>query len=208
MAPAPRPTVEQLVDDGVELLSDYLAAPRTDLLRQLASVVVDLRSRFSLDDGRPDWGGRSPDYRSYIADLYTRAGVPKDKLDTIQAAMRYHVGNLIRERAPKDELLAVGLTTTAPRDRNAATRDALHAISAAAGGRTPSSDVDRLAVYAQALLDFIDDVAVRRLEAERAAVSRMALERVQTRSAELLAALSTSPDPGQRGKGPRGLSAV
>lgn len=196
------PHLAQLVGEGVSLLRQYLKAPRTELLRQLAPVIVELRSRSTLEDGRPDWGGRSPAYRDVMTEIYRRAGVPKERLDTIQAAMRYHIGNLIRERASREELLAVGLTTTAPRDRNAETREALRALSAAAGGKTPRHDVSRLAVYSQALLEFIDDAAVARLDDAHAGVARIALERVQSRSAELLALLAAlTHQPPRRGRG-------
>lgn len=208
-----RQSLPQLVDRGVALLREYLETPRTDLLRQLAPIIVELRARSALDDGRPDWGGRSPGYRERMADLYRRAGVPKERLDTIQAAMRYHIGNLIRERASREELLAVGLTTTAPRDRNAETREALRALSAASGGKTPRHDVSRLTVYAQALLEYVEDAAVSLLDSEHAAVTRMSLERIQARAGDLREMLPRRSDAdeqrgGSNGTGGAGLRSV
>lgn len=195
--PPPPASPERLVDDGVALLKDYLADPRTSVLRRLAEVIVDLRSRFTLNDGRTDWSGRSRAYRAAIGDLYLRSGVSKKDLDNLQAALRYHVGNLLRERASKEELLAVGMTSTSPKDRNAATREAIAALSQSAGGRPPRTDIDRLSVYAQALLTIIDETAIEELEDERAEVSRRALESVSVRAEELLAVLE------RRGRGKR-----
>jgi len=206
----PRKSLEKLVEEGAALLKDYVADPRTSVLRRLAPVIVELRSRFTLEDGRPDWSGRSPAYRAQMSDLYERVGLPKDQRDTVQAAMRYHIGNLIRERAPKDELLSVGLTATAPRQRSTATREARAAMTAAAGGTTPRHEVDRLAVYAQALLEFLDDAAIARLEPERSRVTQLALERVRARAEELLA-LFTDADaapPKRRRRGAGALTAV
>lgn len=194
-------SVDELVEEGARLLADYVRDPRTSLLRKLAPVIVELRSRYTLEDGRPDWGGRSPEYRAQMASLYNRAGVPKDQLDTVQAAMRYHIGNLLRERASSDELLSVGLTATAPRQRNSASREAVAALAAAAGGKTPRADVDRLAVYAQAILDFLDEAAINRLPADRSRVAQMALERVRERAEELLSILaSVTPSTARRGR--------
>src|SRR4051794_5299906 len=103
-------TPAQLVDEGVKVLRRYLTDHRTDHLKQLAEIVIQLRSAHTLEDGRTDWSGRSPAYRQSMADIYTRARVPPEKLDTVQAALRYHVGNLLRDRAKDEELGAVGLS--------------------------------------------------------------------------------------------------
>ena len=50
-----------------------------------------------------------------MGQIYEGAQMPRERQDTFQAALRYHVGNLLRERADESELAAVGLTTTSPR---------------------------------------------------------------------------------------------
>lgn len=188
-------TPADLVNEGVEILTEYLADHRTDDLRRLAPIIVDLRGAFRLGDGRADWSGRSPEYRQAMADLYTRARVPEDQLDTVQAALRYHVGNLIRERASAEELEAVGMTPTSPKERLANQRGALAAQREVAA---PRQDVPRLAAFAQALIDYIDEDAIPDLPTERAVASRLALEAVQSRSAQLLVRLADA-----RGTAPR-----
>lgn len=180
-------THKKLVDEGVALLSRYLADPHTEDLKNLADVIVRLRGLHHLEDGRTDWGGRSPAYRQSMADLYTRARVPSDKLDTIQAAIRYHVGNLLRERAQGRELEAVGLSPVAPRQRLATARQAIQAQRKLAA---PRQDVVRLAAYAQALVEHIDADAIPGLAPERAVAARIALEAVQSRAAQLLVRLA------------------
>lgn len=191
----PSNAASEHVDKAVAILTEYLRAPRTALLRQLAEVVVEMRARATLGDGAPDWGGRSHEYRAQMSEVYERAGVPRENLDTIQAALRYHTGNLIRERASKEELLQVGLTTVSPRDRNAANREVMRAMTDAVGGRTPRQDVDRLAVYAQAILEFIDEVAVPKLEGDRRSVAERALRAVDQRASELLGLFSPPDTP-------------
>jgi hypothetical protein len=179
--------VEDLADQAIRVLREYLSDHKTDRLKELAPLIVDLRGSFHLDDGRPDWSGRSPGYRQVVADIYTKARVPEDKLDTVQAALRYHVGNLLRERTPPDELAAVGLKARSPKERLANHRQALAAQRELAA---PRGDAARLAAYAQALTEFIDEDAIPDLPPERAVATRIALEAVQSRSAQLLVRLA------------------
>lgn len=96
---------------------------RTDVLRELAKVVVHTRSKFQDETGLPDWAGRTWDYRVFIGEMYSEAGVPVDSQDGVQAALRYHVGNLLREIAPPGELEQLGLKALPPRARGKATDD-------------------------------------------------------------------------------------
>lgn len=189
--------VLSLAERAVKILRAYLADHRTDRLRDLAEIVVELRGAHHLDDGRPDWGGRSAAYRQTMADVYARARVPEERLDTVQAALRYHVGNLLRERASADELEAVGLSPVAPKTRLANERAALAAQRALSA---PPQDVARLTAYALALLRFVDPSKIPDLPPERAVASRLALEAAQERAQELLA---TFPKQQTRGGGGR-----
>ena len=135
-----------------------------------------------------------------MTDLYSRAQVPPEKADTIQAAIRYHVGNLLRERTKGEELAAVGLSPIAPRTRLATRRKVLQAQAANAA---PRQDVARLAVMAQALLEHIDPDAVPTLPGERAVAARLALEAVDRRVEHLLRLFAPA-----RGRGRASLGAV
>jgi len=183
-------TTKALADQATEILRAYLRDHRTDRLRDLAKIVVELRGSHTLEDGRADWSGRSPVYRQTMADIYARAKVPADNLDTVQAALRYHVGNLLRESASGDDLEAVGLSKIAPRQRLATRRQAVQAQAAAAA---PRQDIARLTAYAQALLDFVDPSAIPGLAPERAVAARLALEAVRERAEELLGLLGQRP---------------
>lgn len=191
-------THRQLVDNGVEVLRRYMADPHTYDLKALAEIIVQLRGLHHLEDGRTDWAGRSPAYRQSMADLYTRARVPADRLDTVQAAIRYHVGNLLRERAQGGELEAVGLSPVAPRTRLSTARKAIQAQRRVSA---PRQDVVRLATYAQALVEHIDADAIPGLAPERAVASRIALEAVQGRAAQLLVRLADAAPQSSHGGG-------
>jgi hypothetical protein len=106
-----------IIERSIRLLKDYRRDRYTSQLKQLAELIVELRSRHTLRDGRTDWSGRSPAYRQDIGWIYRSAGIPEVELDTTEAAIRYHVGNLLRARAAGTELAAVGLKQTSPKER-------------------------------------------------------------------------------------------
>lgn len=81
--------------------------------RAAAEAIVTLRQQFE-HDGLPDWTGRSPGYRDCIERLYRQAEVPKDSDGGLQANLRYHVGNVLRQVAPPEELAALGLSVDGP----------------------------------------------------------------------------------------------
>src|SRR4051812_41816767 len=85
--------IDVLVVEGANLVRNYAQTEttKTILLRELARVVVDLRSLFSTEDGRADWAGRSYNYRETVARIYAEAGVPADSVETMQSALRYHI---------------------------------------------------------------------------------------------------------------------
>lgn len=87
-----------------------------DLMRQLAREIVALRRLFHYD-GRPDWAGRSQDYRDTIYRAYRDAKIPSDSTESLQANLRYHVGNVVREVAPAEDLAALGMNPQGPRGR-------------------------------------------------------------------------------------------
>lgn len=118
-------TGQPLLGRCVELLKTYMETKRTDQLKELALLLVALRGSHSLNDGRTDWSGRSQEYRADMRYIYREAGVLGDELDTVQAAIRYHVGNLLRTRASRADLEAVGLSAIAPKERLAAARRAV-----------------------------------------------------------------------------------
>ena len=100
----------------VEGMEQATVERTSEVMRELARQVVELRSRFVWQD-LPDWGGRSMDYRNAIYRAYRDAGVPSDSVAGLQANLRYHVGNVVRDIAPPEELEAIGLDPEGPRAR-------------------------------------------------------------------------------------------
>lgn len=180
------PAVDDLVREATRIVREYEKHHRTALLEELAPVIAELRSRCRLKDGRPDWSGRSHEYRQHMSAIFAKAGVSVDDRDRLQTALRYHVSSIIRDRATKDELISAGLDPVKPKERLRGTREALQAMKKKSAQR---HEVAKLTTYAQALLDYVDDRAVARLDQDHAEISRLALEASRGRVEELLARL-------------------
>jgi hypothetical protein len=104
----------------VRVLKKLMAADRDDrepYYRAAADRIVALRETFRRPDGLPDWSGGTSAYRAMIQSAYREAGVPPDSEDTVLAALRYHVNNVLREVAPAEQLEAVGLDRASTRQK-------------------------------------------------------------------------------------------
>jgi hypothetical protein len=116
---------DRLVEMGSALVAEAveLDDQKTQVLIRLAKVIVQLRSRFKTTKGDVDWAGRSQEYRDTAARIYSEAGVPPDSASNIQAAVRYHVGNVLRDVAPAEAIEAAGLQPASPRQQRRKSRN-------------------------------------------------------------------------------------
>ncbi|MEU7039828.1 hypothetical protein AB0A77_02065 [Streptomyces varsoviensis] len=140
-----------LTTRGAAYLQEYVRTERrsTLLMKNLAVVVIEMRRRFTTEDGLPDMRGRSYPYRERIAEVYLRAGVPEDSEDRIRANLRYHIGNLLREELTPQELEDYGLLPAAPRDRKRAKDAERDALVAAARAELTAGEADKAVVAAR-----------------------------------------------------------
>lgn len=99
----------------VRALRALMAVDREDrepLYRTAAAAIVDYRQQYP-----NNWDGSDRAYKLEMARAYREAGVPSDSEDTVQAALRYHIGNRVREVAPQADLDALGLDLRGPNVR-------------------------------------------------------------------------------------------
>lgn len=124
-------TEEELVGAGAALIRSWhkIEESKTAVLKDLARVIVHLRSRFRTVDGDVDWAGHSWEYRQAAARMYDLADVPPDSVAGVQASIRYHIGNVLREAVQVKELKAVGLLPTSPRERLRVLRERTQALA-------------------------------------------------------------------------------
>lgn len=91
---------------------------RSRALRVAATLLVAMRAHYTdPETGDPDWTGRSYEYRRAVQELYSAAGLPSSGQSSTKSAIRYHIGNALRERLDKESLDEAGLLPEAPRDR-------------------------------------------------------------------------------------------
>lgn len=117
-----KPRVTAAASKALDALAAAVADPGTGQNRAAADAIVALRRQFT-HEGRPDWAGRSPEYRDAIERIYRQAQVPSDSEGPMQANLRYHVGNAIRRVAAPEDLEALGLVPAGPLARVRASRE-------------------------------------------------------------------------------------
>ena len=98
---------------------------RTMLLKKFALGLVRIRQELN------DPAGTSQAYRDAAARIYAAATIPPDSESSLQASIRYHIGNVLRDEFKPEELKAVGLSTQTPLERARAARTA--------GGTAPTT---------------------------------------------------------------------
>lgn len=126
-----RNDIAEIRRDAVRLLKKYLRAEEgetTPLLRQIAEVLVEARGTFTRDDGSPDWKGRTYPYRAWVREVFSDAGVPREDQATVQSAIRYHVGAVLRDHLSPEDLEDYGLIEKTPRERSADRRQSRSAL--------------------------------------------------------------------------------
>lgn len=167
---------------------------RTETLRQVAELSVDLREHFLTPQGEPDWAARTWEYRNFITDRYTDAGYSKDEARNTQAAVRYHVSKYVREKLTPDQVADLGLRSESSVDRSREQRDARrallnaarHSVAAPAGKETPeSADVLRALAGALLVLQHVDPAALAEMNELDRVQARAVLSRLVTRAEQL-----------------------
>jgi hypothetical protein len=86
-------------------------------MRDAAGALIDLRTTFTDRYGNLDLQGNSFAYREAVREVMSRAGVPDSDRPRLMQAIRYHLGNILRERYTAEELAEHGLLATTPVER-------------------------------------------------------------------------------------------
>lgn len=84
---------------------------RTEALKAFGKDVCTLRRLYQ------DPAGASAEYKSAMERIYASVDIPADSASSIQASIRYHIGNALREEFTAEELQAVGLSEKTPLER-------------------------------------------------------------------------------------------
>lgn len=158
---------------------------RTDLLRGVARNFVDARAHFFNRDGEPDWTGRTHAYRAWVREVMSRAHVPGDEVTTLQAAIRYHSGNVLRERLGDEVIADLGLRKESPRERSVEKRERTSetlGIFGAGGEIASLAEINLLCTLAGRALARVNTAGLSRSERQKA---REALSELAERASAL-----------------------
>lgn len=155
-----------LQDTAVKALRRYLNDGGTDDLRKVAVCLVDSREHFITTEGEPDWKGNSNAYRQWSRATYDRAGVPRDRLSSVQAAVRYHVSIVIREKLDPDTLSDLGLLDQSSRQRSAQRHATTYDLAGLFGQGGRIVDIEQIAAAVKAMT-----TTLRRIDIVTAAAS-------------------------------------
>jgi hypothetical protein len=119
-------TLADIQKAAIESIHESLSAAdteRTELLRDTARLFIDARAHFFTREGEPDWKGRTYAYRTWVREIMSAAHVPGEEITSLQAAIRYHSGNLLRDRLGDDAIADLGLRKESPRERSVEKRE-------------------------------------------------------------------------------------
>jgi hypothetical protein len=148
---------------------------RTPHLRDVAEAYIDAREHFYTKDGEPDWAGRSYAYRQWIRETVTLAHLPHDGKQSIQAAVRYHLGNILRDRLDADTLESIGLRKDSPRERSVEKRAGVNALLRLVSGGAPLDNLNDVLDAAKAIHSALTRITPSDLPDSDAADAKAAL---------------------------------
>lgn len=185
-------TLEHLTEAqraAVRALRRYLIDGKTEDLREVAENFVDAREHFFNKDGSPDWLGRTYAYRRWVRETTTMSNVPASELSTVQAAIRYHAGNVLREKLTADQIDDLGLKPESPRERSVVKRAAQSEILSVFGSGGPeitnTDEILNVAEMIQHALDRVSGEALSLMGAEGRRKARRALRAIADRADDL-----------------------
>jgi hypothetical protein len=146
-------------------------AERTLALKQAAEQYLTARERLT------DWTGRSREYRNWVSDVYLQSGLSTDERTPMQKRLAHHVGQLLHEKLPPEQLEDLGLRNVSYNERrNARREEKEHRIVRLFDPKQPQRDVDLLVqLLEQVTPDLTDEQRIRVAQAVLLGSRRLAV---------------------------------
>ena len=144
----------------------------TAAMHDAADALVDMRMIYTNREGQPDLAGSSFEYRQAVSEGLAAAGVSASQRSKVMAALRYHVGNRVRDRFTPEELSEYGLNAHSPHDRQRAEREMLsRIIRTATSPRAEVTDLEEAVKTLAMAAQMLENVKLGRLtKADRKAI--------------------------------------
>jgi len=157
---------------------------KTPHLRAVGERFVELREHCLTEHGEPDWRGQTWEYKQAVQEVFGLANVPPDEHESLAAAIRYHVGNILRDRLDESEITGIGLRAISPRARSSERR-ARQAKVAATVRDSARLDAIRLLASSLAQLKQVEPDSIRRSALREQHEATKLLDRIERELAEL-----------------------
>lgn len=184
-------SLSTITDDATAAISAALTEPdtqRTENLKAAAHSLVDGREHFFTREGEPDWLGRTYAYRTWVREIMSKAHVPADEVTNLQAAIRYHTGNVLRDRLEDDVIASLGLKKQSPRERSVEQRErAAETLNFFTGGPAIDSaeDIQAVCKLIETALRRVNAKTIKTMPAKSRRETKAALLRVAEYAEEL-----------------------
>jgi hypothetical protein len=162
----------------------------THSVKAAADGLIELRKMFTDRHGNIDMLGNSYSYRQAVAEIMTMAGVRQQERPKIMATIRYHVGNLLREKFTEAELAAFGLMATSPLERAKKDRkDRSRVLRSATNQEGMMTDPDEIVTALKSAVNLLNNVDFEAFTDLDAAMANVLLDHLAKRTAELRSSL-------------------
>lgn len=179
------PDIQKTATEAIHASLTASDAVRTELLREAAKLFIDAREHFYTKEGEPDWLGRTHAYRLWVREIMSGAHVPGEDITSLQAAIRYHSGNMLRDRLDDSALSDLGLKKSSPRERSVEKRERTSGTLNLFGGGAEISDPEdivRACALIEAALKRVNAATIAKLPAKARREVRAALQSVAERA--------------------------
>jgi hypothetical protein len=186
--PASLPEIQKAAISAINRSLSATDNTRTELLREAAKNFIDARAHFFTREGDPDWLGRTYAYRTWVREVMGAAHVPGDEVSSLQAAIRYHSGNLLRDRLNEEQISQLGLRVESPKQRSVEKRERTsETLNLFGGGAelTTLNEILQLSTLTERALARVNAAAIADLPAKERKAARAALRRVAELAEEL-----------------------
>lgn len=194
-------TLPALRDEALRLLLDYRRASRdarTPIVRLIALAMVEAREHFLNAEGEPDWRGVTYQYRQWVSEVYSAANFDPKTRASVQSAVRYHLGSVLRERLDEDTLRDLGFQQESPKERSQERRLSRNAtLNALNHGTLDKGDVLAVTV-AYNMLNTVDGNALADLPSSQLEVLREALKDIEARAQLVVRSIDHAKDDAEK----------
>lgn len=160
-------------------------ARRTELLRETARHFIAAREHFFTREGEPDWLGRTGAYRAWVREVMSQAHIPADEITALQAAIRYHSGNVLRDVLDAETIDDLGLRKESPRERSVEKRERTTEVLNLFGGGAEFATVEEVMQACRMMEGTLARVNMRGLTVKQRREAKAALARIAEKATEL-----------------------